>query len=51
MFYIRVILQVKEIGITNAVNGAIPGFAGISHMILGIGIIMLFLTLKKVATD
>ena len=51
MFYIRGILQVKGVEITRAINGAISGFAGISHIVLGIGIIMFFLTLKKVVTD
>lgn len=48
MLYVRGIIQVKNIEITKAMNGAISGFSGVSHVILAAGIVIFYLTLKKV---
>ena len=47
MFYVRGITQVLELDLSKGANAAISGIAGIAHITLGTGIIMLFLNLKK----
>ncbi len=47
MFYVRGITQVLELDLSKGANAAISGIAGIAHITLGTGIVMLFLNLKK----
>lgn len=47
MFIVRGIIQVRNIEIVSAINSAISGIAGIGHLILGTGIVMFFLIVKK----
>lgn len=47
MFLVRGVIQVRNIELTNMITSAISGIAGIGHIILGIGIIIFFLTVKK----
>ena len=46
MFYVRGITQVLNIEFSPATNAAISGIAGISHLLVGISIIFLFLALR-----
>lgn len=48
MLLIRGILQTLELQVSNAINGMISGFAGISHIILMIALWMFFSSLKQV---
>lgn len=47
MFYVRGIMQVLEMELTKGASAAISGMAGISHIIMSIGIVLLFLSLRK----
>lgn len=47
MLTIRGITQVLNLSLTRAANSAISGLAGLSHIILAIGIILFFLTIKE----
>ena len=47
MFYVRGILQALEAGLSAGLNAAISGVSGISHIILGVAIVLLFLCLKN----
>lgn len=51
MFLVRGIIQVRNMEITNGITSAISGIAGIGHVILGTGIIIFFLTVKKSVID
>lgn len=48
MMLLRGILQVMELNVTSAMNGAIAGIAGVSHIFLAISIWVLFTALKQV---
>lgn len=47
MMVVRGVTEVKEIALSKATNSAISGIAGIGHILTGIGIILLLLSLKK----
>ena len=47
MMVVRGITQVSGIALSKAAGGAISGIAGIGHIIAGIGIVLLLLSLKK----
>ncbi len=47
MFLVRGIIQVKNIAVNRSVNAMISGIAGISHILITISLLMLFLSLKK----
>lgn len=47
MMVVRGITEVMGIALSKAANGAISGIAGIGHILTGIGIILLLLSLKK----
>lgn len=48
MFIVKGITQALEIEMTKTTLAMISGFAGIAHITLGIGIILLFLMLKSI---
>lgn len=48
MFLIRGIIQVLNIQLSNSLNAAIAGIAGISHITMGFSIILLFLSFKHI---
>lgn len=47
MLLIRGILQVNHTVLTSAVDAMISGFAGIGHILVGIGMVLFFLMLKE----
>ncbi len=47
MFFIRGILQVLDTPLSSAVNSAISGVAGIGHILLGISLISILLTVRR----
>ena len=47
MLLIRGIAQVLNISLTSAMDSAISGIAGIGHILTGVGIILLLLSLRK----
>lgn len=47
MLYVRGIIQVLSINITSGLNHAISGISGLSHVLLSIALILLFLSLRK----
>ena len=47
MLYVRGIIQVLLIDTNKMMNASISGFAGIAHIIFTIGIVYLFLALRK----
>lgn len=47
MLLVRGIVQVLNISLTSAMDSAISGIAGIGHILTGVGIIMLLLSLRK----
>lgn len=49
MFYVRGISQVLEINLNAAMDASISGIAGVSHIILGVSIVWILLSLKKVS--
>lgn len=51
MLYVRGITQVKAIALSKGADAAISGIAGLSHIVLGVGVIFLFLMLRKVVND
>ncbi|MEG0998472.1 MAG: DUF2871 domain-containing protein [Clostridiales bacterium] len=48
MFFVRGILQVLGTPLSTGLNAAVSGVSGITHIIITIGIILLFLCLKNV---
>ena len=50
MLLTRGIIQVCNINISNGINGMISGFAGLSHILLTIGLILLYPVLKETIT-
>lgn len=48
MFFVRGILQVLGTPLSAGMNAAISGIAGITHIILAVGIVLMFLCLKNV---
>ncbi|MGN0335354.1 MAG: DUF2871 domain-containing protein [Lachnospiraceae bacterium] len=49
MMVVRGITQVLNISLSDAGNAAISGIAGIGHILTGVGIILLLISLKKTA--
>ena len=49
MFFVRGIAQAMALPLSAAANGAIAGFAGISHILMALSLIFLFLGLKNAA--
>lgn len=49
IFFVRGILQVLKTPLTAGINAALSGIAGITHTILTVAIILLFLMLKNVS--
>lgn len=47
MFLVREITQVLAIDLSSSASHAISGIAGISHIIMGISIVLLFISLRK----
>ncbi|MEG1773964.1 MAG: DUF2871 family protein [Oscillospiraceae bacterium] len=47
MFAVRGIAQVRMMQLSSGMSAAISGIAGLGHITLGIGIVLLFLCLKK----
>ena len=47
MLAVRGVLQVNGSTLSSAANGMISGFAGIGHILVGIGMILFFLMLKE----
>lgn len=51
MMVVRGVIQVLEFDISSRADSAISGVAGAGHVIVGIGIVLLLLTLKKSAKE
>ena len=51
MMVVRGVIQVLEFDISSRANSAISGVAGAGHVLVGIGIVLLLLTLKKSAKE
>lgn len=51
MMVIRGIIQVQNLQVSSSVNGMISGFAGISHILVMVALIFLFIALKKEFSD
>ena len=49
MMVVRGVIQVLEFDISSRANSAISGVAGVGHVLVGIGIVLLLLALKKSA--
>lgn len=49
MFLVRGITQVLAVELSGGASASISGVAGIGHMLLGAGIVLLFITLKAAA--
>lgn len=47
MMVIRGVVEVLNIGITREIDSSISGVAGIGHILVGVGIILLLVALKK----
>lgn len=51
MLVVRGVPQVLGITLSTAVSASISGFAGIGHILTGVGLILLLLSLKKIAKN
>lgn len=51
MLLVRGVTQVLGMNLSSASNASISGIAGIGHILTGVGIILLLLSLKKLAKD
>ena len=51
MMLVRGILQVKNVALSKGADASVSGMAGIGHILTGVGIILLLLSLKKAAED
>lgn len=49
MMLVRGILQVKGVALSDGADAAISGIAGIGHIVLSIGLLLLLVTLKRAA--
>lgn len=49
MMLVRGIIQVKETALSAGADAAISGIAGIGHILLSIGLLLLLVTLKRAA--
>lgn len=50
MFIVRGVVQVLGIELAKSQSDAISGIAGISHILIAISLVLLFLSLKKATT-
>ncbi len=51
MLLVRGILQVLGLPVSTGFSAAISGFAGIGHILVGVGIVLLLVTFKKMAKN
>ena len=51
MLLVHGITQVLRLTLSKAASAAISGIAGIGHILTGVGIILLLVSLKKAAKD
>lgn len=51
MLAVRGVTQVRGMALSAAADASISGIAGIGHILTGVGIILLLLSLKKLAKD
>ena len=51
MLVVRGVAQVRGLVLSAAANASISGIAGIGHILTGTGIILLFLSFKKLAKN
>ena len=51
MMLVRGIIQVLNVGLSSGASGAISGVAGIGHILTGIGIVLLLISLRKSVKD
>lgn len=51
MMLVRGIVQVKAIVLSSGVDAAISGVAGIGHIVLSIGLLLLLVTLKRTSEE
>ena len=51
MLLTRGILQVLDVTLSDGMNAAISGIAGIGHILVGTGLILLLISLKKTAKN
>lgn len=49
MMLVRGIMQVKNVALSKGANASISGMAGIGHVLTGVGIVLLLISLKKAA--
>lgn len=49
MLLVRGVTQVLGLALTSGASAAISGIAGIGHILTGVGIILLLISLKKIA--
>lgn len=47
MFFVRGIVQVQDVVLSKGMNAAVSGIAGISHIIITVAVVFLFLCLRK----
>ncbi|MGN0978436.1 MAG: DUF2871 domain-containing protein [Faecousia sp.] len=51
MLLVRGVTQVLGLSLTSAASAAISGIAGIGHILTGVGIVLLLVSLKKIAKN
>lgn len=51
MLLVRGVTQVLGVSLSSAADASISGVAGIGHVLTGVGIILLLLSLRKLAKD
>lgn len=51
MMTVRGIIQVLNIPLSSGADASISGIAGIGHILIGTGIILLLISLKKASKD
>lgn len=51
MMLVRGIIQVLNVGLSSGASGAISGIAGIGHILTGVGIVLLLISLRKSVKD
>lgn len=51
MLLVRGVAQVRMLPLTRGADAAISGIAGIGHILLGVGIVLFFLTVRRLAAD
>lgn len=51
MMLVRGIIQVLNVSLSSGASGAISGIAGIGHILTGVGIVLLLISLRKSVKD